>query len=163
MEKAAKEKIETILFTLFITCVLIVALKVSWNWPVRAGIIIWVLGGAGLALTLYQLGTDFKSIFREPAKVEGIVFEAPLPDVGDARWGNLEIWSWLIGLFLVILLVGFPIAVPLFVFAYSKFYGSRWITAIIMSGASWGFVYGVFEKTLHVRWPEPFLYSFFTS
>ncbi len=163
MEENTKGKIEKILFTLFITCVFIVALKMSWNWPVRAAIIIWVLGGAGLVATLYQLGTDFKSIFSEPAKVEGMAFEAPLPEVGDSRWGNLEIWSWLIGLFVVILLVGFPIAVPLFVFAYAKFYGSRWITAIIMSGVSWGFIYGVFEETLHVRWPEPFLYRLFTS
>ena len=158
MGKEAKEKIETILFTLFVLCLFIVALKMSLNWPTRAAIIIWVLGSAGLILGLYQLGTDFKSIFHEPAKADGMAFEAPLPETEESRWGNLEIWAWLPSLVVGLFLIGFPIAVPLFVFAYTKFYGSNWITTICLSGVSWGFIYGIFEALLHVRWPEPLLF-----
>ena len=158
MGKEAKEKIETILFTLFVVCLFIVALKMSLGWPTRAAIIVLVLGSVGLVLALYQLSTDFKSIFHEPAKAEGMAFEAPLPETGDSRWGNLEIWAWLISLFMGIFLIGFSISVPLFVFAYTKFYGSNWITAICLTGVSWGFIYGIFEALLHVRWPEPLLF-----
>ncbi len=60
------------------------------------------------------------------------------------RWGNVEIWAWLLGFYGAILLIGFPIAVPLFVIAYNKFYGARWVTAVSLSLFFWGFIYGLF-------------------
>ena len=45
------------------------------------------------------------------------------------RWGSLEIWAWLWGLFFAVHLIGFPIALPLFVFLYIKWYGGSWVTA----------------------------------
>ncbi len=85
-------------------------------------------------------------------------FDVPMPESGGSRWGDLEIWSWLIALYLTIWLVGFPIAVPLWVFAYSKFYGSGWITSISLTVVAWAFIYGVFERALHVPWPDALLF-----
>jgi hypothetical protein len=157
MEKASKFKLEQILFTLLIVCVFIVALKSSLDWPIRASILVLLLGGIGLALALVQLGADFWTIFHEPAKAEGLSFEVPLLETGS-RWGALEIWAWLIGLYAAIWLVGFPIAVPLWVFAYSKFYGSHWITSISLTAVAWAFIYGIFDRALHVPWPDAVLF-----
>jgi hypothetical protein len=157
MEKASKLKLEQILFTLFIVCIFIVALKSSLDWPIRASILVLLLGGIGLVLALVQLGKDFWGIFHEPAKAEGLSFEVPLMETGS-RWGNLEIWGWLIGLYAAIWLMGFPIAVPLWVFAYSKFYGSHWITSTCLTTVAWAFIYGIFDRALHVPWPDAVLF-----
>ncbi len=157
MEKESKLKLEQILFTLFIVCILIVALKSSLDWPIRASILVLLLGGIGLALALAQLGMDFWAISHEPAKAKGMSFEVPLLEAGS-RWGNLEIWAWLIGLYAAIWIVGFPIAVPLWVFAYSKYYGSYWITSLSLTAVAWAFIYGIFERSLHVPWPDSLLF-----
>jgi hypothetical protein len=50
-----------------------------------------------------------------------------------------------------------PIALPLFVFLYTKLYGGSWTVALLLTAGTWGFLYGVFEQLLHVPWPKPWL------
>jgi hypothetical protein len=158
MEIESKLKLEKIFFSLFLVCIFIVALRSSLDWPLRASILVLLLGGIGLILALAQLGMDFWAISHEPAEAKGMAFDAPLPEAADTRWGALEIWTWLIGLYAAIWLVGCPIAVPLWVFAYSKFYGSYWITSICLTAVAWAFIYGIFERALHVPWPDALLF-----
>lgn len=61
---------------------------------------------------------------------------------------------WLVGFYLCIRLVGFTLALPLFVLAYAKTYGARWYGWAILAAASRAFIYGAFEQILHVPWPE---------
>jgi hypothetical protein len=148
--------IENILFTSFIGLVIIVALFISLDWPVRASIVILLLGSIGIVLTATQLVFDFKVLRGDRQRAEKPTFEvAALEHQG--RWGSLEIWAWLWGLFFAIHLIGMPIALPLFVFLYVKLYGGGWATALILAGGTWGFLYGVFEQLLHVPWPQPWL------
>ncbi len=158
MEQESKFRFEGILFSLFIVCILIFVLKSSLDWPLRASILVLLLGGIGLVLALYQLGMDFRAIFHQPDKAEGLSFEVPMPETGDSRWGALEVWSWLTGLYVAIWFASFPVAVPLWVFAYSKFYGSRWITSICLTFVAWAFIYGIFDRALHVPWPDSVLF-----
>jgi hypothetical protein len=148
--------IENILFTSFIGLIIIVALLISLDWPVRASIVILLLGSIGIVLTATQLVFDFKVLRGDRQRAEKPTFEvAALEHQG--RWGSLEIWAWLWGLFFAIHLIGMPIALPLFVFLYTKLYGGSWTTALTLAGATWGFLYGVFEQLLHVPWPKPWL------
>jgi hypothetical protein len=148
--------IERILFTSFVGLVIVVALYVASEWPVRASIVILLLGAIGIVLTLLQLVFDFKAARADDKTVERPTFEvAALEHRG--RWGVLEIWAWLWGLFFAIHLIGFPMALPLFVFTYVKLYGGSWATAVLLAAGTWGFLYGVFEQILHVPWPEPWL------
>jgi hypothetical protein len=147
--------IERILFTSFIGVVILAALFVAKDWPIRASIVVLLLGSIGVILTALQLIFDFKAA-REDAVTTRPTFEvAALEHKG--RWGSLEIWAWLWGLFFGIHLIGMPIALPLFVFLYTKFYGGNWTTALIFTAGTWGFLYGVFEQVLHVPWPKPWL------
>jgi hypothetical protein len=148
--------IERVLFTSFIGLVILVALFIAKDWPVRASIVILLLGSIGIVLTLIQLVLDFKALRASISKVERPTFEvAALEHQG--RWGSLEIWAWLWGLFVAIHLIGFPVALPLFVFLYVKIYGGRWATAIILTAGTWAFLYGVFDYLLHVPWPKAWL------
>lgn len=146
-------RIENLLFTSFIGMVMAAALWFARDWPIRASIGILVLGAIGVLLAIWQLALDLKSAAAHPERSQ---FEMPVIEQ-QSRWGNVEIWGWIIGFYLLILVIGFPIAVPVFVLAYSKAYGASWRLGVLLSAIAWGFVYGVFEKILHVPWPTPLL------
>jgi hypothetical protein len=146
--------IEQIVLTLFFGLVIAFALLVAWEWPVRASIIILLLGSVGLILVLAQLVFDFKAVGVKGAFVARPTFDLA-PIEAEGRWGSLEIWAWLIGLFASIHVIGFPVALPLFVFLYCKTYGGGWLLSLTLSLLTLGFLYGVFERVLHVPWPEP--------
>ena len=152
--------LEKRLFSLFIFLVLIGAVLVASQWILRASIIVLLLGGVGIVLALFQLVSEFKSTSESLKASAGIAFETPQVK-SDSRWGNLEIWSWILGFYVGILLVGFLIAVPLFVLVYSKIYGAGWPVSLGLSLFCWGFVYGIFDQLMHVPWPRAFLFSFF--
>jgi hypothetical protein len=154
---SSRMKLEGLLFTLFIGVVMAVALWFAREWPIRASIGVLVLGSIGVALAIWQFALDAR---KSDALVQRSQFEMPLAE-GATRWGNVEIWCWIVGFYLLIVTIGFPIAVPLFVLAYSKFYGAGWLLGITLSAIAWSFVYGVFEKILHVPWPTPLLQSLF--
>jgi hypothetical protein len=147
------QKIEGLLFTLFIGSTIGGAVWAAHPWPIRASIGIIVLGSLGVMLAVWQFVLDWQ---RKNGLLARSQLEAPSVQ-GKTEWGNIEIWSWIIGFYLLIVLVGFPLAAPLFVFGYSKFYGARWPLAIGLSALAWSFVYGIFEKILHVPWPVPLL------
>lgn len=146
---------EGALFTVFVGLALLWALRVAHGWDeLRASIIVFLLGGVGVCLAAVQLVMDLRPGPKGAA--EGIHFDAPSLGSGS-RWGNLEIWAWILGFYLAIRLIGFPTAVPLFVLSYAKAYGAGWLLSGLLAGSAWALVYGVFEHILHVPWPEPFL------
>jgi len=147
---------EQIFFTAFIGFVIIGALFVAKDWPIRASIIILLLGGVGVILTGIQLAMDFKAMRTEGSKITRPTFEVQGLE-HQGRWGSLEIWAWLWGLFFAIHLIGFPIALPLFVFLYVKLYRGSWLTAIILTAVTGSFLYGIYDYFLSVPWPKPWL------
>ena len=147
---------ERILFTGFIGCVMLAAVFVAKDWPIRASIIILLLGGVGLVLTAIQLAMDIKALHNTESPVMRPTFEVQAIQ-HQGRWGSLEIWAWLWGLFFAIHLIGFPIALPLFVFLYVKLYGGSWLTAVLLTALTWGLLYGIYENMLSVPWPKPWL------
>ena len=147
---------EQIFFTAFVGLVIIAALFVAKDWPIRASIIILLLGGVGVILAGIQLAMDFKAMRTEGSKLVRPTFEVQAIE-HQGRWGSLEIWAWLWGLFFAIHLIGFPIALPLFVFLYVKLYGGSWLTAIILTAVTGSFLYGIYDYFLSVPWPKPWL------
>lgn len=58
--------------------------------------------------------------------------------------------GWLGGFFLGIILLGFPVAVPVFVFAYLKSHGESWGVSILLAAAAWLGFYALFIRLLHL-------------
>ena len=147
---------------MLIGLLLLWALRVAESWDeLRASIIVFVLGSAGVVLAAVQVIKDLWPR-RRGEEAGGIHFDAPALQ-SSGRWGNLEIWGWILGFYAAIRIIGFPTAVPLFVFGYAKTYGAGWLLASLLAAAAWAFIYGVFEHILHVPWPEPFLAELFFS
>jgi hypothetical protein len=72
-----------------------------------------------------------------------------------ARKRTLVIVTWIVGFLLLILAFGFPLAVPIFVFGYLRIAGREpWTLSIVLTLVSWIFMEGVFDRLLHLPFPE---------
>ena len=77
---------------------------------------------------------------------------------GVARRRTLLGAGWTVGFFVLILFLGFPIAVPVMVFTYLKVQGKEgWIFSAIFTAAVWLFFHGLFELLLHLHFPDGWL------
>ena len=102
-----------------------------------------------------------------------IVKKEPKPDNSDdskrehqllERRRTLRIFLWIMGFFLMVLLIGFPIAVPLFVFCYMKFQGKeKWSSSIIFTLVAWGAFYGLFTKVCNIHFMEGWVQEALTA
>jgi hypothetical protein len=77
---------------------------------------------------------------------------------GVAIRRTLAVVAWIGGFFAVIALIGFPWAVPLFVFLYLKVQGREsWWLSIGFSAVVWGFFHGLFVRLLNIPFPAGWL------
>jgi hypothetical protein len=148
------------LFALFIVVVLALALVQSRNFNIRAGLFPWVIGFPLLALALVQL---FKEVSGKAGgqplgrQVEEGQAEIP-PDVVNRRTAGM--FGWIIGYLLGIWLLGFPIGGALCSFIQLRFASrEKWLITLILAAGLWAFVYLLFEQTLHVPFPDGYLFQ----
>ena len=105
---------------------------------------LWVIFGKGPTTA----ASDFKLSDDQPVEV--------------ARRRTLVAAGWTVGFFLLIVLLGFPIAVAAMVFAYLKAQGKEgWLFSTVFTAAVWFFFYGLFELVLHMHFPEGWLFGGF--
>jgi TctA family transporter len=149
------------LFTAVVVVVLALALWQSRNFGFRAGLFPWVIGIPTLLLAVVQFGKDLlgRKAVRSAAHLGEGGIEIP-SDV--ARKRTTAIIGWTVGFFLAIWFLGFSYAVPLTILAYLKFAGrEKWPITVAVTLVSWAFFYGLFERGLHVPFPEGLLFSLF--
>jgi hypothetical protein len=77
---------ERVLFTSFIGLLILAALFVAKDWPVRASIIILLLGSVGLVLVVCQLVLDFNALRGDDAKPERLEVATLEPQVVGEDW-----------------------------------------------------------------------------
>jgi hypothetical protein len=139
------------LFTLGIAAVAACAVASASAWPAKAALFPLVMGIPLLALALVQLVLDLR---RRPATAEAPALDlAPAADVAPelARWRTLAIFAWMAGFIALVVLAGFPLAVPLFTFAYLALQDDvGWGLALALAAAAWAFFHAVFERLLRL-------------
>lgn len=109
--------------------------------------------GVGIPLALLQIVLDFLRIRK--AQRTGRV-PATTPD--NVR-RTVEILLWIAAMVGGTLLIGFHVTLPLFIAGYAVSYGARWRVAVLLAALAEGYLFLVFDKLLHVLWPEPLLVS----
>ncbi|MBI2360318.1 MAG: tripartite tricarboxylate transporter TctB family protein [Deltaproteobacteria bacterium] len=121
------------------------ALYASLHWPLRAALFPRVIG---IPLLLLALAEMLLSVLREEKEREGHAVDFELTTDVDpvvARKRTLAILAWTVGFLVLIVLIGFPIAVPLFVFLYLRTAGKEgWVLTILITALSWLFMEGLF-------------------
>jgi len=128
----------------------------AWFWPWKAalfplviGIPLFVLSAAEALWVL--LGST------ERATVQDFQISQELPEPEILRRSALA-GAWILGFFAAILLLGFPLAVPLFIFLYLKVHGREgWVLSIVFTAVAWAFFYGLFDQLLHLPFPQGWL------
>jgi hypothetical protein len=121
-------------------------------FPIVVGSLVFIASMVELLLSLLEGGEAGNPNAVEAGSSGDI--DKPL-----AARRTLLIWGWIMCFFLMILLLGFLIAVPLFVFLYSKIYGrEKWGTSIILAGSCWVFFYGLFVRLLNTSLQDGWLF-----
>lgn len=141
-------------------CVAAYALYASWSWPFRTALFprVIALPILFLALTEWALSVWSSEKEREGHAVDFQLTETVEPAL--ARKRTIAIIIWTLGFLVLILLVGFPLAVPIFVFAYLKIAGREpWTLTIVLTAVSWLSMEGLFNRFLHIPFPEGLIFG----
>jgi len=75
------------------------------------------------------------------------------PEVGRRR--AIATFSWIAGFVLLVYLLSFPVAVPLFIFLYLRLQSKvSWPLSVVITGLTWGFFHALFERLIRLQF-EP--------
>lgn len=125
----------------------------AWAWPWKASLFPLVIGVPVFLLSAAEAAWVIFGTTERSEKVQDFQIAQDVPHgVVLSRTANAT--AWIAGFFAAIVLFGFPLAVPLFVFLYLKVEGKEgWIFSAVFTAVLWGVFYGLFERLLHL----PFL------
>lgn len=164
-----KGRFSPLLFDLLVVGLLGGVVVSAAQWPFETSLFPLVIGVPIFALALAQLGKDALAMRSDPSQ-EGTPVLESIPDVPTDRSVPTHLvfrraggfYGSAIGLYLLILMVGFHFAVPLFLIAFLRFYAkASWILVLVLTSAILVLMFGVFDQLLHVPWPEPLIRSLF--
>ncbi len=146
------------LFTLVMLSVFIIGVYTAAEWQIQARLFPWVIGIPALIMCVLQLFGDF--FRRATAKEDDVRGAMDLPvdrsvPTAEVVKRAINSFGWVLGLFATIWLIGFVVAVPLFVLLYLTIQGREkpWL-AVAYSVAMLTLILGVFHTILNVPWPE---------
>jgi hypothetical protein len=131
----------------------------AWSWPWKAALFPLAIGIPLLVLSAVEAawlvwGSTERAAVQEFAPAEDVPEREALRRSAVAA-------AWILGFFAAILLFGFPLAVPLFVFLYLKLQADEsWTLSVVATAATWGFFYGLFDRLLHLPFPAGWLIAF---
>lgn len=140
-------------------CVAGYALYASLGWPFRTALFPRVIAAPILILALAEWAL---SIWGSEEVREGHAVDFQLTDTVEpalARKRTLAIIAWTLAFLALILLLGFPLAVPVFVFAYLWAGRESWALTIVLTAVSWLFMEGLFNRFLHLPFSEGWLFG----
>lgn len=145
---------------LFSFCALVffsVFVYLAQDWRLQARLYPWAVGIPMVILAFIQVIFDLKGVkAKESADATPMDFQFTKEvDPVTAKKRAIIMFSWLVGFFALIWLLGFPIAIPLMMFAYFRFQGGEsWGLSITLTVVAWVFFYGLFVKLLTLPFPE---------
>lgn len=126
------------------------------SWPLTTALFPVVIGIPVFILSASEL---FSSLSKreEPTGDRSVKGAVSKREKSERIPAGKDVLAFLLILsfFLLILLVGFPIAVPLFVFLYMKVYGrEKWGLSAGLAAAAWGGFYGLFVLVSNIHFDE---------
>lgn len=129
----------------------------AWEWRLQARLYPWAIGIPMVALALLQIVFDLtgKTARKDTGNAPVDFQFGQSMDSAVATRRTVSIFSWIIGFFIVIWLLGFSVAVPALVFLYLKFQaGEQWWLSVLLTVAAWLVFWGLFTRLLHLPFPE---------
>jgi TctA family transporter len=149
------------MFTAFMVGVLLLGGIIAMEWDsLRSAMIIYWLVGIGVPLAVLDMFFDLRSGLGNRAASVGGTLLAPFRT--ESTWRTMAIAGWLFGLAAGVVLVGFHLAIAIFIVSYVRLYGGSWKAAICLTAFGEAFVVIAFDYLITVLWPTPVLMWPFT-
>ena len=127
------------------------------SWPWKAALFPLVIG---IPLFCLAATEALWTLFGAPAAKNE--HEVALTTAPASRRRILIVVAWMLGFFAAIALLGFAIAVPLFLFLYLKLQGGEgWMLSTLLTAGVFAVFYGLFDRLLHLPFPQGWLLQFF--
>lgn len=149
-----------LLFTLAVLALSAWMLTTALQWPWESGLFPGTVAGVMLVLAAAQLVREVLQLLgpeapRKSTRVVDLTVDEDLPRA-TVVWRAVALWVWTLGFFASILLIGFVVSVPLFVFLYHVIQGRERVSvALAWALVALVFTIGVFDMVLHTRWLIP--------
>jgi hypothetical protein len=144
-----------VLFSIFLIAVGAYAAYSAMGWRFKAALFPLSVSIPLIILVTIQLLLE---IFSKGETSEGpavdLEFAADVPPE-VARRRALGAFLWVAGFILAVYLVGFPLAVPIFIFSYLSLQGRVGLPLSVgLTAVAWLFFYGLFQWTLHLPFED---------
>jgi hypothetical protein len=126
------------------------------DWRMQARLYPYAIGIPMIILAIIQVILDLKGVVRKQTDAAPVDFQfSQNIDPVLAKKRTINIFAWILGFFVGIYLLGFPITIPLLVFTYLKIQsGEKWLLSIILTAGAWLVFYGLFVKLLVLPFPD---------
>ncbi|MGE5819385.1 MAG: tripartite tricarboxylate transporter TctB family protein [Deltaproteobacteria bacterium] len=136
----------------------------SWHWPYKAALFPRLISVPLLLLGLLETAMSLSGA-EEQTGGAAVDFEFSTDvDPVTARNRTLSLFLWVLGFFALIPLVGFLLAVPLFIFLSLKLQGKEsWLVSILLTACCWLFMEGLFDRLLHLPFPPGWIFTLWSS
>lgn len=154
-----------LLFDTFFLLLIAGAVASAWQWPFATGLFPLTIGIPVLFVALGQLVKDIVLWrkghdalgARSVQRIRDIEVDRTIPtNLAVKRAGCFYLNA--LGFLALILLVGFPLAVPIFTAGYLRLFSrAGWILTAVLTALMVALVLGVFDNILNVPWPESLL------
>jgi len=128
------------------------AVVIAMDWPLKAKLFPIAIGVPVFCMAAAEV---LWGLLRPDARAAAMDFRLSdhLPSKIAVRRTLVAI-GWMLGFLVGIVLVGFPMAVPLVVFLYAKVQGREpWGLSLGLALVVWGIFYAVFDRLLHLPFP----------
>jgi hypothetical protein len=128
------------------------------QWPWKAKLFPLVIGIPLFCLALAEVLWELFGSSTASAAADFKLSSDVPPELARRRTWLAA--GWIGGFFVLILLVGFPVAVPVLVFAYVKLQGRKgWFFAATFTAAVSAVFYALFDQLLHLPFPEGWIFA----
>jgi len=129
------------------------------DWPWKAKLFPLVIGIPLFCLAAAEILWGLLGTAPAGEAADFRLSDAP-PEIARRRTALAA--AWILGFFAAILLLGFPYAVPLLLFAFLKLQGKEgWLFTAVFTAAVWAAFYGLFDQLLHLPFPEGWVFAWF--
>lgn len=138
-------------FLIIISVLMVGIISLSLTYPdLDTKLLPIIFGSLVLVLCLIQLTKDLygkekteKNLQRKPE------MQRNAKNIGLRPYVDTVVW--IVGLILIIYMVGFMVATPLYLISFIKFHHRSWVSALITASVSTAFLYLVFVVALRVN------------
>ncbi len=145
------------LFSFVALVFFIVFVYQAQEWRLQARLYPYAIGIPMIILAFIQVILDWKGVERKQKDDATPVDFQFSQDVEPAlaKRRTINIFSWFIGFFFSVWLLGFSITIPLMVFSYLRIQSKEpWRLSLVLTGVAWFAFWALFVKTLTLPFPD---------